>query len=102
MGNIEAITNISSNRQVSQVRNIQDVGQAQGPSFRDTLSGFLNDVNSMHLQSDEKIQRMLAGEVTDVHQVMLAADEARTAFNMMMEIRNRAMTAYDEVMRMRL
>jgi flagellar hook-basal body complex protein FliE len=45
---------------------------------------------------------MAAGEITDVHQVMTAVEEASTAFNMMMEIRNKVMDAYQEVLRMRL
>jgi flagellar hook-basal body complex protein FliE len=45
---------------------------------------------------------MVAGEITDVHQVMNSVQEAKLAFNMMMEIRNKVMEAYQEVMRMRL
>lgn len=72
------------------------------PSFKDTLSGFMKDVNSMQIKADESIQKMAAGEITDVHQVMNSAEEAKVAFNMMMEIRNKVMEAYDEVMRLRL
>ena len=83
------------------------LSQAQGvskdaPSFKDTLSSFMKDVNSMQLKADESINKMAAGEITDVHQVMNAVEEANTAFNMMMEIRNKVMDAYQEVMRMRL
>jgi flagellar hook-basal body complex protein FliE len=102
MGNIDAIRALSSTNQVSQIHNVQKPGETAGPSFKDTLSGFLKDVNAIHLQADEKIMKMAAGEITDVHQVMNAAEEAKTAFNMMMEMRNRVMTAYEEVMRMRL
>ena len=73
-----------------------------GPSFKDTLSGFMNDVNAMQMKADESIQKMAAGEITDVHQVMNSAEEAKVAFNMMMEIRNKVMDAYQEVMRLRL
>lgn len=75
---------------------------AGGVSFKDTLSGFLNDVNSMQVKADESIQKMAAGEITDVHQVMSTVEEANVAFNMMMEIRNKVMDAYQEVMRIRL
>jgi flagellar hook-basal body complex protein FliE len=77
-------------------------GTATGPSFKETLNGFLKDVNQMQLKADESIDRMAAGEITDVHQVMTAVEEANTAFNMMMEIRNKVMDAYQEVQRMRL
>ncbi|HLV32692.1 MAG TPA: flagellar hook-basal body complex protein FliE [Chitinispirillaceae bacterium] len=76
--------------------------QKNGASFKDTLKTFLNDVNSMQIKADKSIEKMISGEITDVHQVMSSAEEAKTAFNMMMEIRNKVMDAYQEVMRIRL
>ena len=65
-----------------------------GTSFKDTLSGFLSDVNEMQKKADQSIEKMVAGEITDVHQVMTSVEEANTAFNMMMELRNKVMDAY--------
>ncbi|MBD3344700.1 MAG: flagellar hook-basal body complex protein FliE [Chitinivibrionales bacterium] len=72
------------------------------PTFKDTLKGVMKDVNDMQVKADKSIEKMVAGEITDVHQVMSAVEEANVAFNMMMEIRNKVMDAYQEVMRMRL
>lgn len=71
------------------------------PKFEDTLKGFLKDVNQMQNTADESIQKMVAGEIKDVHQVMLAAGEAKVAFNLMLEIRNKTMEAYNELIKMR-
>jgi flagellar hook-basal body complex protein FliE len=76
--------------------------QKGGPSFKDTLGSFLQDVNGLQNKADESIQKMAAGEINDVHQVMESVEEANVAFNMMMEIRNKVMDAYQEVMRIRL
>ena len=76
--------------------------QQKGSSFQETLQGFLKDVNSMQVKADQSIEKMAAGEITDVHQVMSTVEEANVAFNMMMEIRNKVMDAYQEVMRIRL
>ena len=73
-----------------------------GASFKDTLNGFLKDVNEMQQKADVSIKKMIAGEITDVHQVMSSVEEANVAFNMMMEIRNKVMDAYQEIMRIRL
>lgn len=73
-----------------------------GPSFKDTLNNFLSDVNEMQHKADQSIQKMVSGEITDVHQVMSSVEEAGVAFNMMMEIRNKVMDAYQEIMRIRL
>ena len=74
---------------------------AGGPSFQDMFSGFLKDVNEMQMKADQSIQKMVSGEVKDVHQVMLAVGEAKVAFNLLLEIRNKTMEAYQEVLRMR-
>ncbi len=71
------------------------------PSFGDTFKGMLKDVNVMQNKADESIQKMISGEIKDVHQVMLAVGEAKVAFNLMLEIRSKLMDGYQEVMRMR-
>ena len=72
------------------------------PSFKKTLSNYMKEVNEMQTKADVSIEKMVAGEITDVHQVMNSVQEANLAFNMMMEIRNKVMEAYQEVMRMRV
>jgi len=90
-------------RQQGQIDKSQGAKQQKdGASFKDTLQGFLKDVNSMQVKADQSIEKMAAGEITDVHQVMSTVEEANVAFNMMMEIRNKVMDAYQEVMRIRL
>ncbi|MBL8028500.1 MAG: flagellar hook-basal body complex protein FliE [Fibrobacteres bacterium] len=74
----------------------------EAPSFSDTLKGFIKDVNSMQNHADRSIEKMVAGEITDVHQVMVAVEEANTAFSLMMELRNKMLDAYQEVMRMQV
>jgi flagellar hook-basal body complex protein FliE len=51
----------------------------------------------MQIKADQSIQKMVSGEITDVHQVMTSVEEANVAFNMMMEIRNKVLDAYQEV-----
>lgn len=75
--------------------------KADSPDFDQMLTGFLKDVNHMQNYADQSIQKMVAGEVKDVHQVMLAVGEAKVAFNLMLEIRNKTLEAYNELIRMR-
>jgi flagellar hook-basal body complex protein FliE len=74
----------------------------QTPTFKETLSNFMSEVNTLQNKADSSIEKMVAGEITDVHQVMNSVQEANLAFNMMMEIRNKVMDAYQEIMRLRL
>lgn len=71
-------------------------------SFEDTLKDFLGDVNSMQNEADASIEKFVAGEIKDVHQVMAAVSEARTSFNLMLEIRTKTLEAYQELMRMQV
>ena len=101
MNEINSISQVRQNGAPEKV-SAQQLPQKDGPSFKDTLQGFLSDVNTMQVKADESIEKMAAGEITDVHQVMSTVEEANVAFNMMMEIRNKVMDAYQEVMRIRL
>ncbi len=71
-------------------------------SFGDMFKTFLNDVNHMQNKAGESVQKMLAGEIKDPHQVMLAVGEAKMALNLLIEIRNKVMEGYQEIMHMRV
>lgn len=101
MNNIDAIRALGGSGKI-QPKPMAKSQKNDGPSFKDTLNSFVNDVNSMQVKADESIEKLATGELTDVHEVMNSAEEAKTAFNMMMEIRTKVTEAYDEVMRMRL
>ena len=68
--------------------------------FGDLLKQMVNDVNELQHQAADKEKQFLRGEITDVHQVMIAAEEASVAFSLLMEIRNKLMDSYKEIMRM--
>ena len=73
-----------------------------GGSFKDVLGGFLKEVNDLQLDMDETIKKFAAGEIKDVHQVMIAVEEADIAFQLMMKIRSKLLKAYEEVMKMQV
>ena len=72
----------------------------EGPSFAETLKGALAEVNDLQLEAGEMQRRMVAGEPVDLHEVMISAEEAGVAFDLMMEIRNKLLEAYQEIQRM--
>lgn len=71
-----------------------------GESFADVLGKFVDDVNALQNKASESIEKLAAGEISDVHQVMIAVEEAGTAMEFMLEIRNKIVEAYQEIMRM--
>lgn len=76
--------------------NEQQKGQK---SFSEVLSNFFQDVNQMQNTADISVEKLATGEITDVHQVMVAMNEADVAFKLMMEIRNKLISAYNELMK---
>ncbi len=72
------------------------------PSFKDTMNKFLKDVNNLQNKANTSVEKMMAGEVNDVHQVISDVGKAKLALTLLLEIRNKALDAYSEVMRMRL
>lgn len=76
--------------------------QAAPRTFEETLSGFLRNVNELQHDASTHVEKLLTGEIKDVHDVMVAVEKAGTSFELMMEIRNKMIDAYREVMRMQV
>jgi len=70
-----------------------------GPSFGQVLSGFVNDVNDLQTEAGDAVRHFVSGESTDLHEVMVATEKAKTSLDLLMEIRNKALDAYRELMR---
>jgi flagellar hook-basal body complex protein FliE len=77
-----------------------DPGAAR-PSFKETFSGFLGEVNAAQKASGEAQRKVLTGEVADIHQAQNKSEEAKVALNMLMELRNKSLSGFDERMRMK-
>ena len=70
--------------------------------FEELVKGFVSDVNHLQLRSGQAVKALAAGEVTDVHQVMVAVSEAGLAFDLLLQVRNRVTEAFQEIMRMQV
>jgi len=71
-------------------------------SFGDTLNQAIADVNSLQSEAGKAVEKMVSGESTDLHDVMIAVEKARTSFDLLMEIRNKTIDVYREIMRMQV
>lgn len=79
-----------------------ETNPAQGASFENLLKGFVNDVNAKQMASKEAVNGVLAGDDVPLHQAVIAMEEAGVAFQMMVEVRNRLLESYQEIMRMQV
>ncbi len=75
---------------------------APTPEFKDTLQEALSSVNGAQLDASGLVNRIVAGEEVDLHEVMISAEEASVAFELLMEIRNKLLEAYQEIQRMQV
>lgn len=76
----------------------QDNGESFGRALRDAI----NTTNDLQKQSNQEIQKLMAGETQDLHDTMIAVQKADLSFQMMMQVRNKLLQAYQEIMRMQV
>jgi flagellar hook-basal body complex protein FliE len=88
-----------ANLQVSVPGPSQAASLDQTHTFKDVLNDYFQEVNTLQHDADSQIQKFVAGETENIHEVMLALDEAKTAFDMMMEIRNQLVKSYEQITR---
>ncbi|MHB1419351.1 MAG: flagellar hook-basal body complex protein FliE [Bacillota bacterium] len=74
----------------------------QGKSFGEQLRTAINQVNDLQIQADEVTNKYMAGDIQDLHQVMLATEEANLALQLTVSIRNKIIEAYQEISRMQI
>jgi flagellar hook-basal body complex protein FliE len=72
-----------------------------GTSFADALKGAVEEANGKSLEADTQVQRLMVGEGS-VHQAMIAMQDASVATEMVLAVRNKALEAYNEIMRMQV
>jgi len=70
--------------------------------FKETLRGLTDRFDSVQAQATNASQAVVAGEPVESHDVMIAAQEAGLAFDLMLEVRNKLLDAYNELMRMQV
>lgn len=80
--------------------NQQDKASGSGQSFLDHLKDSIKETNGMQKSADKLAVDVATGKSANLHETMLAVTQAELTFNLMVQVRNRALEAYQEVMRM--
>ena len=86
----------------SAISNINQTVEVEGKSFGDFFKESLNEVNNLQLKSRDASIDLAAGKVNDISQVVIAGEKAGVALQLTMQIRNKVVEAYQEVMRMQV
>ncbi len=70
--------------------------------FKDVLGSAIETVNDLQRNADRLAQELACGELEDVHQAMIAVEEVNVALQLTIQIRNKIVEAYQEIMRMQV
>jgi flagellar hook-basal body complex protein FliE len=70
--------------------------------FSTWLSGEIENVNRQIVEADSAVQKLAVGDATNLHQVMMSLEKAKLSFEMVVQVRNKLLEAYQDVMRMQL
>jgi flagellar hook-basal body complex protein FliE len=70
--------------------------------FGQLVSQGLEQVNATLLDAQVDMQRLATGDMSNLHQVMLRMEESRLGFQLMLQVRNRLLESYQDVMRMQV
>jgi flagellar hook-basal body complex protein FliE len=73
---------------------------AAGGGFADTLRGAMDEMGELSSQAETKVAGVLTGTGTDVHSALIAVEKADLSFQLMMQVRNKIVSAYQEISRM--
>ena len=80
---------------------IQNVGSSSTPnSFSGVLKGYLENVDTTVKQASDLTVKAAAGEIDNIHDVTIASQKAKVALELTVTIRDKAVEAYQEMMRM--
>lgn len=76
--------------------------KASSGDFSKVLQDTLGEVNKTQVTADKAMADIATGEVKNLHQAALAIGKAETSMKVMLEIRNKALSAYKEIARTQL
>lgn len=74
----------------------------QAPSFVDYLSAQVHQVNDKIVAADQRVADVATGKSQNLHEMMVALNKADLSLKMLTQVRNKAVEAYQELMRMSL
>ena len=75
-------------------------GDLGGVSFSDVLKSAVNTVDSLHNDAATQVGTLLQGGNGDINNVMIAVEKADVSFQLMMQVRNKIVSAYQDIEKM--
>jgi flagellar hook-basal body complex protein FliE len=83
-----------------QISPVSSAGQSG--EFQKVLAGTINQLESLNNNAADSVQKFLSGENEELHTTILATQKAELAFELGMQVRNKVVDAYQEIMKMQM
>ena len=77
-------------------------GTESAKGFGQMLTESIEKVNEAQLSADHSIKELAAGRTKNIHETMLQVENADASLKLMMQVRNKVLDAYKEIMRMQV
>jgi flagellar hook-basal body complex protein FliE len=87
---------------VTTVGSAGNAGTAETSGFLDSLKSAIGKVNDAKIEAGKAVDALMTGESQDLHRTMVALQEADVSFQLMMQIRNKLVAAYEDIQRMQI
>jgi flagellar hook-basal body complex protein FliE len=97
MSPISNIASISST-----IASIPSAGAAQPGGFQQALQSAIGTVEGLNKDAGTAVNNFLSGKNEDLHTTVLATQQAEMAFQLGLQVRNKVVSAYQEIMKMQL
>jgi flagellar hook-basal body complex protein FliE len=94
---ISGVNNIGQNLGVSGTTSSASQG---GTDFVQTLQESMQKVEGLQTEAEKQVEGMVSGQGADVHSAMIAVEKADLSFQLMMQVRNKIVDAYQQISQM--
>lgn len=76
--------------------------EGAAPDFARGLNAALDELSRVQEQADAMVAKMVTGQAEDIHSVILAVERANLSLQMAVQVRNKVLEAYQEIMHMQV
>lgn len=85
-----------------EARSNPPTAKSEGPSFGDLVKNAVRQLNQVQADADAAALQIATGQGGDLHNALITVEEASLAFQLALQVRNKMIEAYQEVMRMQV
>ncbi len=99
---ISAIAAVNAANDAGPIAQAGRAADAPGVDFASWVTDQVRNANADILRADDSVRRLALGEVDNLHQVMVQLERAKLSFELVVQVRNKILDAYQDIMRMQV